>query len=347
VSQERTRTKVEVRTKVKVEMKAVPSLLSLRPYLFLAFISTFVPVLTSAWYLFLPLPSHAAGVTKEENTMDAKLSLPSEIDGWKWDGKEESYDRKTIFKYIDGAGEVYLAYGLKGLVTRRFEKPGRPLLTADMYKMGSSADAYGVFSFERQDEEAGIGQGSEFGGGLLRFWKGDYFVSVNAEGEGEDVDKAILNLGRAVAASIAKTGPRPDLLNYVPDKRFGLVERNVYFFRSHVLLNQRYFIAHQNILQLGPDIEAVLAEYRVNQEKMHLVLIRYPSEKKALDGLSSFRKAYLPEARRRKIVKTEDGKWTGAEQYGEFVAVAFGAGSEAAAAGLLKATEINVKGKAQ
>lgn len=27
-------------------------------------------------------------------------------------------------------------------------------------------DAYGVFSFERQDEAVGIGQGSEFGGGL-------------------------------------------------------------------------------------------------------------------------------------------------------------------------------------
>ncbi len=284
---------------------------------------------------------------KEENVMDTKLSLPSEIDGWKWDGKEERYDSKTIFKYIDGAGEVYLAYGFKGLVTRRFEKPGRPLLTADVYEMGSSADAYGVFSFERQDEEAGIGQGSEFGGGLLRFWKGNYFVSVNAEGEGEDVDKAILSLGRAVAASITKTGPVPQLISYIPDKGFGLVEKNIYFFRSQVLLNQRFFIAHQNILQLGQDVEAVLAEYLVGQHKVHLVLIRYPSEKRALDSLSSFRKAYLPGARGRKIVKTEDAKWTGAMQYRVFVIIAFGAPSEADADGLLKATEINLKGKIQ
>jgi hypothetical protein len=286
-------------------------------------------------------------MTREENIMGTKLTLPSEIDGWKWDGKEERYDSKTIFKYIDGAGEVYLAYGLKGLITRRFEKPGRPLLTADVYEMGSSADAYGVFSFERQDEEVGIGQGSEFGGGLLRFWKGNYFVSVNAEGEGEDVDKAIIDLGRAVAASITKTGPLPQLISYVPDKSFGLVEKNVYFFRSHVLLNQRFFIAHQNILQLGQDVEAVLAEYLVGQHKVHLVLIHYPSERKALDGLSSFTKAYLPEARGKKIHKTEDAKWTGAMQDGVFVAVAFGAASEADAENLLKATETNLKGKAR
>jgi len=208
-------------------------------------------------------PCYAASMAREENIMGANLTLPSEIDGWKWDGKEERYDGKKIFKYIDGAGEVYLAYGFKGLITRRFEKPGRPLLTADVYEMGSSADAYGVFSFERQDEEVGIGQGSEFGGGLLRFWKGNYFVSVNAEGEGEDVDKAISGLGRAVAASIMKTGPMPQLISYIPDKGFGLVEKNIYFFRSHVLLNQRFFIAHQNILQLGQDVEAVLAEYLV------------------------------------------------------------------------------------
>ena len=284
---------------------------------------------------------------KEETSMDTKLNLPAEVDGWKWDGKEERYDSKTIFKYIDGAGEVYLAYGFKGLVTRRFEKPGKPLLTADVYEMGSSADAYGVFSFERQDEEAGIGQGSEFGGGLLRFWKGDYFVSINAEGEGEDVDKAILGLGRAIAESITKTGSRPELISYLPGKNFNLVEKNVYFFRSHVLLNQRFFVAHQNILQLGPDVEAVLAEYGVGQEKVHLVLIRYPSEKRALDGMASFKKAYLPEARTKDIVRTEDGKWAGAEHYKWFVTLVFGAATEADAERLLQVTEINMKGKIQ
>ncbi|HME46066.1 MAG TPA: DUF6599 family protein [Syntrophorhabdales bacterium] len=286
---------------------------------------------------------HAA----EKDAMKTELVLPSEVDGWRWDGKEERYDSKTIFKYIDGAGEVYLAYGFKSLVTRRFERSGRPLLTADVYEMGSSADAYGVFSFERQDEEAGMGQGSEFGGGLLRFWKGNYFVSVNAEGEGEDVDKAILSLGRAVAALITKTGPRPGLISHLPGKGFNLVEKNVYFFRSHVLLNQRFFIAHQNILQLGPDVEAVLAEYRLGKEKEHLVLIRYPSEKRALDSLSSFRKAYLPEAHDKGIVKTEDEKWAGVMQYREFVTLVFGAPSEADADSLLKAAEINVKGNVQ
>jgi len=308
------------------------------------FISKSVCIAIALFGLLLSFPSgHAYGA--EKNIMDTKLGLPTEIDGWKWDGKEEQYDNKTIFKYIDGAGEVYLAYGFRGLVTRRFEKAGKPLLIADVYEMGSSADAYGVFAFERQDEEAGIGQGSEFGGGLLRFWKGNYFVSINAEGEGEDVDKAILDLGKAVAASITKEGTKPHLITYLPAKDFGLVEKNIYFFRSHVLLNQRFFIAHQNILHLGPDVEAVLAEYRPGGQKIHLLLVHYPSEKQTIEGYSSFRKAYLPEARDRRTVKTEDGTWTGVMQYKDFVVIVFGAGSEAGADGLLKAAENNVKGK--
>ena len=128
----------------------------------------------------------------EKDTMNTKLVLPSEIEGWKWDGKDEEYNSQTIFKYINGAAEVYLTYGFKGVAVRRFERPGKPLLVAETYEMGSSVDAYGVFSFERQEEEAGVGQGSEFGGGLLRFWKGNCFVSVYGEGEGAEIESVVL-----------------------------------------------------------------------------------------------------------------------------------------------------------
>jgi hypothetical protein len=305
----------------------------------------FVPARITLCLILLALFFHGETYAAEQDAMSAKLSLPSEAEGWKWDGKEERYDDKAIFNYIDGAGELYLAYGFQSLIVRRLEKQGKPLITADVYEMGSSADAYGVFSFERQDAEAGIGQGSEFGGGLLRFWKGNYFVSVYAEGEGDDVDRAVKALGRAVAASISKTGPKPQLIEYLPGKSFGLDEKNIYFFRSHVLLNQRFFIAHQNILQLGPTVETVLAEYRPGREKMRLLLIRYPSETKALDALSSFRKAYLPEVTGRTLVKTEDGAWIELLQFGPFVAIVFGAGSESDATNLLKAVEINLKGR--
>ena len=149
---------------------------------------------------------------EEKRKMNPEVSLPLEAGDWKWDEEEMKYDSRTLFKYIDGAAELYLAYGFQNLRVRRFGKSNQPPLIVELYEMASSEDAYGVFSFEHQDEAVGIGQGSEFGGGLLRFWKGKYFVSIYAEGEGVEVESGILKMGRATADSILTKGPEPKLV---------------------------------------------------------------------------------------------------------------------------------------
>jgi hypothetical protein len=210
--------------------------------------------------------------------------------------------------------------------------------------MASSEDAYGVFSFEHQDEAVGIGQGSEFGGGLLRFWKGKYFVSIYAEGEGAEVESGILKIGRAAANSVPTKGSAPKLVGYIPGKNLGLVDKSVRYLKSHVLLNQRFFIAHQNILNLSRKTEAVLAQYLQDKKRTQLLLIRYPDSKEARDVYQSFMKAYLPDAQGKDRSKTEDGKWTFARQRNEFVIIVFGAPKETDAEVLLKATEGKLPG---
>jgi hypothetical protein len=282
---------------------------------------------------------------EEKGKMNQEVSLPTEAAGWKRDGKETKYDSRTLFKYIDGAAELYLAYGFQNLTVRRFDKSNQPSIIIELYEMGSSEDAYGVFSFEHQDEAVGIGQGSEFGGGLLRFWKGKYFVSIYAEGEGAELQSGILKMGRAAANSIPVTGPEPKLIGFIPGKNLGLVDKSIRYLKSHVLLNQRFFIAHQNILNLSRKTEAVLAQYLQDKQKTQLLLIRYPNLKEAEDAYQSFMKAYLPDARGMDRSKTEDRKWTFARQRNEFVLIVLGAPAEADAEVLLKATEERLRRK--
>jgi hypothetical protein len=300
------------------------------------------------WTFFVIIVSifALAGIVKgeEKGKMNPEVSLPSEVEGWKWDAKEMKYNSKTLFDYMDGAAELYLAYGFQNLTVRRFEKSDQPLITAELYEMVSSEDAYGVFSFEREDEAIGIGQGSEFGGGLLRFWKGNYFVSIYTDGEGAEVESAILTVGRAAANSIPATGPEPKLVGFIPGEDLGLIDKSVRYLKSHILLNQRFFIAHQNILNLSRKTEAVLAQYIRDQQKTQLLLIRYPDLKEAGDAYQSFMKAYLPDAGGKDRSKTEDQKWTIARQRNEFVLIVFGATTEANAEGLLKATEEQLPG---
>ncbi len=278
-------------------------------------------------------------MAQEKGKADLEVSFPAEVAGWKWDGKENHYNRKTIFDYINGAGELYIAYNFNGVKVRRYEKANEPPITAEIYDMETSEDAFGVFSFERQDEEAGIGQGSEFGGGLLRFWKGKFFVSVFAEGQGKEAETATLELGRAIAGSIRSTGPSPKLLNALPKNKGGLVEKNIRYLRSHILLNQRFFIANQNILNLNPKTEAVLGQYDRGRQKIHLLIIRYPSDSDAAAALQKFKKAYMPEAGAQSAIQTEDKRWTAAEQRKGFALIVFGAGSRSDSEEWIRAAE--------
>lgn len=281
----------------------------------------------------------AMAAEKEKGKMNPVISLPSEAAGWKWDGKEERHNSKTLFAYMDGAAELYLAYGFQNLTVRRYEKTGRPVITVELYEMAASEDAYGVFTFERQDEPVGIGQGSEFGGGMLRFWKGRYFTAVYAEGEGAEVESALLAMGRVTADCVPRTGPEPEWIALLPGRDFGLVERSVRFLRSHVLLNQRFFIAHRNILNLNRQTEALLAQYLQEAQKTHLLLIRYPNGKAAGEAYRSFMKAYLPDAGGKNGSKTEDQRWTLARRKAEFVLIVLGAPTETDAEALIQAVE--------
>jgi hypothetical protein len=291
----------------------------------------------------LTLPQVVAG--GEKGNVNPKSSLPTEARGWKWDGKEAKYNSRTLFNYIDGAAELYLSYGFQSLAVRRFEKPGQPPIIVERYELASSEDAYGVFSFERQDEPAGIGQGSEYGGGLLRIWKGKYFISVYAEGEGPEVERAVLLLGRAAAESVQAMGPEPKLIQFLPGQTFGLVDKSVRYLKSHVLLNQRFFVSHENILALSRETEAALATYLQEREKVHLLLIRYPNSARAQAALGSFSRAYMSDAGGKGRVKTEDRKWTFARQTGEYILIVFGAPREVDGEALLKATEEELSGR--
>jgi hypothetical protein len=288
---------------------------------------------------FSLLPASIAASEEGERRMAQEITWPSESRGWTWDEKRLTYDSRTIFDYIDGAGELYLAYNFQNLIVRRFVKTGQPAIIAELYRMGSSEDAFGVFSFERQDDDVDIGQGSEFGGGLLRFWKGKYFISVYAEGEGPEINPAILDLGQQLARIIPEEGPSPRLISYLPGTEAGLIEKNIRYLRHYVLLNQRFFIANQNILILAKNTEAVLAQYWVDRQKIHLLLIRYPTAEQAERALQSFKKFYMPEDKGKGVLQTEDQKWTMARRREKFVCLIFGASQERDAEKLIRVTE--------
>jgi hypothetical protein len=193
-----------------------------------------------------------------------------------------------------------------------------------------------MFSIDRQDPEAGIGQASEYGPGLLRLWRGRYFVSITVAGNEDKAEKAVLDLGRAVAPLLGPDGAPPDLLKDLPAE--GLKADRTSYFHDHVHLSNRYLISSDNVLDLDAKTECAFAEYALpGGASARLLLVRYPSPERARSAEASFRKALLPGAGPDGTALTEKKKWSAIRTRERVLAAVFEASSRDAAARLAAA----------
>ena len=299
----------------------------------------------SVYMLITTLVSPAAPALAAERTekkMEMKKLLPVEIGTYKSEGNDQFYDRQTTFGYMDGAAELYRSFAFKLLLVRRYLRANAPAIIVELFDMGSSEDAFGVFSFETEGEDVRVGQGSDYGGGLLRFWQGKFFVNVYAEQEASSTKLDVLALGKGIASSIKHEGQKPKLINYLPGE--GLAERSIRYFHLHQSLNYHYFVSHENILHLGNQTSAVLATYQPTEQKgkTFLLLIQYPARKLAGEALQSFVKAYMPESLTSRVIQTENGRWAAAQFQQEYVMVVFDSPTKEKAEGMIQTTRKNL-----
>ena len=262
------------------------------------------------------------------NVNDFGPQIPRQVLEWNASGEDTVYDRKTLYDYMDGGAEVYLAYDFREVFVRKYADAEENELNLDIYDMGSSAEAFGIFSCDREDPPAGIGQGSEYGPGLLRFWRGRYFVSITVSGDEDKAEAAVLELGRKVAPLLGPDGALPDLLGVLPAR--GRIEEKTSFFHDSVHLNNRYFVSPDNILNLDARTECAFAEYEIQDAGAgKLLIIRYyPDTAKAEAAAASFRKALLPGADADGAARDKNGKWTMIKARESVLAVVFEASSK-------------------
>jgi len=272
-----------------------------------------------------------------EKKMELARLVPHQVSGWSAQGDDELYDRATLFHYINGAAEVYLRYSFQQVLVREFTHPAEPRISLQLFDMGSSEDAYGIFSFEAEGDGVGIGQDSEYAMGLLRFWKGRYMVCVQTHRETPQAKETVFALARAVAGAIEEPGERPAMLDLLP--RDGLVRSTVRYFHEPFGLSYHYPVAEGNPFDLGKDTDVLLASYRLQESVARLVLVQYPGEAQALAAFRKLAERYEPLLTHSGLegepVQADDAGWVGARSLGRFVVAVFDAPSEADAKRLL------------
>lgn len=277
-----------------------------------------------------------------------RLVAPAEMNGWKLSAAEaRAVTAKTIFEYMDGAGELYLAYQFRGLRVWTYERDGGSTITVEAYDMGAPGEAFGVLSQDLDGEDVKIGQQSVYAAGLLRLWQGRWFFRILAELETPESRQAVLDLGRAFAAQIPPEGKRPALLSRLPSE--GLASRSVHYFHTQICLNSLYFFAVENLLQLNQQTEAVMAEYRFDKQPANLLIIRYLNAGAASKARSSFVGRYLAKlkisAEPFQMAQLESGEWVGLRLDREYLVLAFRSRSRDICERLLKAVNLTNGGR--
>lgn len=118
----------------------------------------------------------------------------------------QSFGPETLSEKIDGKAELYLSAGFVRLVSQRFARTGnsQEWLEVLLYDMGSSRNAFAVYSVQRREEgqKVDLGDFAYRTDDALFFVHGKYYVEVIAPAVGKGAAGILLGFGRAVVEKV-------------------------------------------------------------------------------------------------------------------------------------------------
>jgi len=248
--------------------------------------------------------------------------LPPSIQQWKPSEPGRVYAGREIFRYIDGAGEVYLAYNFSSVLVQRYTRAGQEEILVEIFDMASSRNAFGVFTYLMgRGPAVPIGQDGEYKNGLLCFWRDRYCVYVRIDEENDHAKEAVLALGKWIADAIRNDGQKPEILRCLPEGTYH--PGSLRYFYRHEILNTHFYVADGNPFLLDDRTEAILV--RMKLDGAYLLLIKYPSVGQADSARTGVLTHLLPDASEPGAVRTENGKWTACEKADDCVITVFDA----------------------
>jgi hypothetical protein len=274
---------------------------------------------------------------------DLASLLPDAIEDWNVSAKDQMYSREDLYKYIDGGAELYISYGFKKVINRTYSKRGQPDMFVDLFDMGTSQNAFGVFSHSRETIDNTFGQGSQYTEGLLLFWKDRFFVSVLASPETVESRSAVFDIAGKIETAIKNEGPLPEILDLLPDQ--SLVRESIRYFHHYIWLNSHYFVSDRNILHINETTDALLAKYGEQKKRYILLLVKYKKNRDAETAYNDFIRHRLPAISGKRAVRIEDGTWTACQLTGSFLVVVFNAPVKERALHLIEAVKEKIYDK--
>jgi len=282
-------------------------------------IPTFFTLLLIMHLCMPSLPSSSPLDTQDksgENAMESNPLLPKTAGLWTRPESPKIITAKNIFEYMDGAGELYLAYRFDHLESYEYQAEAQKEILVELYFMESSDDAFGLLSLDwggtpvdLYDESLDNSEAEKhpwpralYGEGLLRIWSDNIYARIMATQETPESKQAVLELGRTIANGRSNP-PAPKLMKTLPGilhQTWKLRKDRAGYLRSHLVLNSLYYLGHTNMLDLDHATEAITAPYEKmdsaeGRPRIQLLTIKYSSPERAKNALAHFHQSYLPD----------------------------------------------------
>lgn len=302
----------------------------------------------------------------------SKFDLPKTVGVWNRPDSPRLINAANIFKYMNGAGELYLGYRFRHLEVFDYTSADQGNILVEVYYMESPDDAFGLLSLDWGGEPVSFGgtpaatsnqyftasARALYGGGLLRLWADCIYSRIMAERETPASKEAVLALGKAIATG-TREPPEPAIVKLLAleiDAGWKLRVDRLSFFRSYLVLNSIYYLSHENILDFDLSAEAVSAPYQTiagpgDPERSQFLLVQYENPERARQALNRFHDAYLPGDKEKiaaetaadgaRLFKLEDG-WLAYKRIGKHIAIVFESPDPESARAILQKNESNL-----
>jgi hypothetical protein len=232
-------------------------------------------------------------------------------------------------------------YAFFALATGRFERAPGQQIAAALFRFANAEDAWGLYSRGRGERVIrGLGQAAAFGQ-QMRIWRGTYAVILSADPPDPATDGVRLSkLGRDIVTQLVGVGREPEMVGWLPAPN--LVPQSVTYFHANGPVGSES-------LALSDQTEAVAGEYRIGEETLGAIIVRYPDEAGALAGWAAFVRERTgvdpaqgtPGTRRTGLF---GGRWNGARTEGRVCAFVIGAATRNQAETLLAQALVRASG---
>ncbi len=144
--------------------------------------------------IFLLTINASVPVLAADGSMENLLPARGCAQGWALKDKVALFDKDTLFDHINGEAELYFPYGFDMLATATYMNRNNPevWIVADIYRMASPLDAFGIYSnYRKADaESATVGAEGFVSSSQLMFYQDRYFVRLQITGAtslGQDI----------------------------------------------------------------------------------------------------------------------------------------------------------------